>query len=120
MDSLLYQWREVYDALQGDLSYMQAKEEVSRLQSILTPLLESIKDIEDPYRSKMAKIEDIIKANSTGSVTAHGVKVSYRKGYPKVTYDSKALDGYAIANPDVLNFRSETQVKPIFSISAVD
>lgn len=36
----------------------------------------------------------------------------YTRGYTKVSYDSKKLDGYAAANPEVLEFRKVTEVKP--------
>lgn len=40
------------------------------------------------------------------TIKGHGIMAVYNK--PRVTYDVSGLDGYAVANPDVLAFRKES------------
>lgn len=44
-----------------------------------------------------------------------GVKVTFRKGSETLRWDSKALEGYAAANPEISQFAKLTVTKPSVS-----
>ena len=73
-----------------------------------------------PIREKLDSLKKDIKSVvlQGGNAISHGaVTATYRKGYTRVSWDSKGLDGYAVANPGVLHFRRESKVKSTVSIS---
>jgi len=47
------------------------------------------------------------------------VTVSYRAGYTRPKWDTRALEGYSAAHPDILQFKSEIVVKPGAAIKVV-
>ncbi len=55
-----------------------------------------------------------------GESTSHGrVRVTCKKGYKRVFWDSKGLDGYAVAHPEVRELRSEREYSASVSIRVV-
>jgi hypothetical protein len=72
-----------------------------------------------PHMAELDAIEAEIKSAAIqegAGFKAWGVAVSYRKGYERVTWDGKKLDGYAQAHPEIMPFRSVSQVAPSVSI----
>jgi hypothetical protein len=62
---------------------------------------------------------DTIKAALAAAVVAHGEtvkseygRVEYVRGGERVTWDGKALEGYAAAHPEVLKFKTVKAVDP--------
>jgi hypothetical protein len=74
----------------------------------LKPLLEQMKKLEKEIKSEIL---------GTGKVPeVKGVVIQIRKGYLRSSWNDKSLRGYAAANPEILEFVKETQVKPSVSI----
>jgi len=74
------------------------------------------------FTKRVARIEDgiIRRTLELGhSVIGAGAAARYTKGYPRVTYDRKSLDGYAVEHPAILAFRKETEVKARCSIKSL-
>lgn len=60
-------------------------------------------------------IQDTVKA--FGRSVEHGnVEATFRKGYERTSWDSKGLDGYRVAHPEISAFRSTKQVGPSVAI----
>lgn len=111
MDELLKRWREVYDSRQAATAAIRAQ---------IDELTEVLADIESPFTTLLRELEtDIIRGALEGGqcYAAGGVKVSYRKGYERANWDGKRLDGYAAAHPEILAFRSVSQVAPSVNVS---
>lgn len=68
--------------------------------------------------ARLAELEKQIKdyARENGAIAAHGVTVTVKPGTTRATWDGKGLAGYAVANPEVLAFYSETITSPAVSI----
>jgi len=99
INDLLAMYRELHD---------NSRDQMERLQAQLNELRLPLIDLED--RIKATVLE-------AGESAEHlGVKATYRSGYDRVSYDSKALDGYAAAHPEVLAFRKATQCRPSVSV----
>lgn len=67
-----------------------------------------------PALAEMKRLENEIKAEllETGEkVNVDGVTVTFRKGGLSTRWDSKALEGYAIAYPEVLEFKTVSERK---------
>ena len=70
-------------------------------------------------RAKLAKLESAIKSEVRElgkGVEGDGVSVTYRPGNKRVSWDGKALDGFAAAHPEILVFRKESVTSPVVSI----
>jgi hypothetical protein len=50
------------------------------------------------------------------TVTVGRVTVEVREGYERVTWDGRALAGYAAANPAINEFKSVTPVRPTAAV----
>src|SRR5512139_4107797 len=100
MDELLQEWRSLTEEL----------EDVTRQITHDIALLKiELDNVSRPFREQLDAIESDIRAETLHfekSREAHGVKVQYRKGYERATWDGKRLDGYAAAHPEVLAFRN--------------
>lgn len=78
--------------------------------------LETIKTLEEK-----TKIATRLLSSTTGEtgevvkVTGAKVKISYPKK-PRVTWDGKALEGYAAAHPEILSFKTEKWAAPTVRI----
>lgn len=86
-------------------------------------MLERYRDMKaelSPAIDRLADMERAIKRHveQTGETAAiEGASVSIRGGYERVTWDSKALAGYAAAHPEIEQFKSTAAVKPSAVIS---
>lgn len=52
-------------------------------------------------------------------VTVGNVTATIRSGYTRKSWDGKALEGYAVANPEILAFRTEKEIKPSVAIKVM-
>jgi len=68
-----------------------------------------------PYLDAIKALETEIKAHCLETGEAHPC-ISYRSGYERVSWDSKALVGYAAAHPEIEVFRKVSIVSPSVSI----
>jgi hypothetical protein len=96
---LILKYRECYD---------ESCSSIDALRAVLAHLESPLKQIESEI--KRCVIE------SGESISGHGIDVTYRKGYTRHKWDNKGLQGYAVANQDVLAFHSETEVGPSAAI----
>ena len=74
------------------------------LKSTLQPTLELLNDLENKIKSRVTDLGEPVRIS--------GASATIRNGYTRETWDGKALNGYAAAHPEILQFRSETAVKP--------
>jgi len=121
-DDLLKLWRTAHDDMIA---------ETAELRHQLETLQGQLSEMEAPYRNELKVIEEEIKprAMTWGQRRiAHGVEVSYRKGYDRVSYDSKRTDMVLGFLRDVLPdtaasleaARKVSFVSPSVSIKAVE
>ncbi len=90
-----------------------------QLQAEIMKLQEKIDNISEPFAEKARILEDEIKAEVLGFGRKYEhplAEVSYRKGYIRASWDTKKLDGYSVAHPEIQEFKKETEVKPTVSI----
>lgn len=90
----------------------QLQEELNKLQS-------KIDNISEPFAEQARILEDEIKAEvlESGKKYKHELAdVSYRKGYIRASWDTKKLDGFAAAHPEIMEFKKETEVNATASI----
>ena len=70
-------------------------------------------------RKELGDLEARIKTSviALGESCSHnGVVATYRRGYERVNWDGKALEGFTAAHPEILPFRSSSFIKPSVSI----
>jgi hypothetical protein len=107
--------------LLNELAEARAAVEVARMdmearrREILAPVQQDLSDLEAEYGGMLAAGSDRIadlEARVRGAVLQVGKSVKSEalhavvsKG--RVSWDTKALDGYAVAHPEILQFRSE-------------
>ena len=78
------------------MSIFEAYEE---LYLELTPKIALLEKLKEGIKGEVLEI---------GESASHGkVKAMYKKGYKRVLWDSKGLDGYAVAHPEVRALREE-------------
>lgn len=122
VNDTLKKWREVYDAMNA-----ASKEVDEQIKELMLK-----KDaIELPYWEQLEPLEGEIMAYThtvAQSFESQGVKVSYRKGYEKVTYDRKGTDAVWSTLRDILpntadaleRARKVSYVSPSVSVKAAD
>lgn len=74
------------------------------LKSTLQPMLDDLSNLENEIKSRVTDLGEPVRIS--------GASATIRNGYTRETWDGKALNGYAAAHPEILQFRSETAVKP--------
>ena len=89
------------DKLYGMVITSEIKAQLENIDREIDPIIEK-------FNARVAELADLIKAE----VIAAGQTISgehhqavYSK--PRVSWDSKGLEGYAVAHPEILVFRSE-------------
>lgn len=108
--NLLMQLRQLHD---------ERAEEIADLEAQLAPIRNRIEHLRKP----MEKLETAIREEALRTAysgESHGVKVSYRKGYTRTSWDSKKLEGYAMAHPEILGARKESTIKPNASVKILE
>jgi hypothetical protein len=75
--------------------------EYADLKAQVAPVLERIKVLEREIKSV---------AVECGGLDTPMARVEIRKAYERVSWDSRALAGYAAVHPEILQFRKVTQV----------
>ena len=103
------------------------KDEIDSLKERMDGLEKELAEIEEPYKKKLDEIEGYVKIQALEISTSFehaGVKVSYRKGYERITWTSKEMDNICLKNPALLSLlapaRKITLVDPSVSISVLD
>lgn len=90
----------------------QMQELEAKMREIMDPFVEKIQAHEENIRNAVLMQEKSYKGELG--------KATFRKGYPRYTWDNKALEGYVAAGHDeILQFRKETFVEPSVSIGVV-
>ncbi len=116
MEELLQKYRTVWDAWSSDRQAEMLADAIEEAASHLASLQAGLAEYRQKYYPEIAALETDIKATATGPIEAHGVKVAYRRGYTRTSWDNKALTGYAAAHPEILPFRSESEVAPVLGV----
>lgn len=91
----------------------------AELRTKLAAIQAEIDAVEAPYLVRIAKLKDQITqlvGEIGASVTVEGAKATYRKGYPRISWNSERLMGYAEEHPAILKFKKVNTVKPNVSI----
>lgn len=114
---------ESYEAVKSDTRQALDAEKQKLIDSVLTPeILKKVEEIkaefqpkydllenDEKYKAYQAEIEtltaEIKQEVITGGMTVKGsvIQAVYTKG--RVTWDTKSLDGYAAAHPEIVQFR---------------
>ena len=82
----------------------EVKDKIAEINTKIDLLTADIERWQEVIRETVIEVEDTIKGN--------GIMATYNKG--RTTWDSKGLEGYAVAHPEILKFR--TLGKPSVSI----
>ena len=96
---------------------MEYYEQAPESEWLLAEMLADYRDMVAKLKPALAEMNDLKKAIQqhvieTGEVgEVEGCKVSIRKGYTRMSWNGKGLQGYAVANPEVLAFATEKEVK---------
>jgi len=82
---------------------------IRQLRAALAPALAELEEIEGEVKAAVLEWGR--------SFECDGVTAAYRSESVRVTWDAKALDGFAVAYKPLLKFRKETTVKPSVAIT---
>ena len=88
----------------------------------LNELLEQYRDMKTelaPAIARLSELEKEIKAHvrETGeTATIEGASVKIRKGSTRTSWDSKGLNGYAVAYPEIEEFKTVKQSADVVTI----
>lgn len=80
--------------------------------------LEKLRDMKTEMAGPLAAIKELEKQIKgeileTGELpNVSGLDVSIRKGYERVSWDSKGLQGFAKAVPEIMDFAKKSVTKP--------
>jgi len=99
---------------------------IKELQTVMDEISANRKKIADPYHLEQEKIEAEIKELAT--IMARSFKsdlgeVKFRKGYIRLSYDSKALDKICssdeVIKKAIYPFRKESPIEPSITITTL-
>ena len=123
----LEEYKQVTDDMETDLNAKMAMDAITSLQEQLTSLSANLTKAQAPYRTKLQGIADYINVQALEIATSFehaGVKVSYRKGYERITWVRKKMDDICLKNPALLDLlapaRKITPVDPGVSIAIIE
>jgi hypothetical protein len=101
-----------------NISETQAKA-TAGLIAQMEVLQEQLGKVSEPYEQAKAELMAELKPLAI----AHGKTykgqcgtVKFRKGYIRYTWDGKALNGFAAAHPEILEFRKESEIAPSVNV----
>jgi hypothetical protein len=81
-----------------------ALEMYAEMKAELAPALETLKALEKDIKAYVLETGEVAEGG--------GLYISIRKGYARPSWDTRKLAGYAVAHPEILEFRKMTDVKP--------
>lgn len=123
----LEEYRQVTKDMEADPQAKNIKDAIASIQDQLTSLQTDLSTIQSPYRTTLYEIEDYVRVQALEIATSFehaGVKVSYRKGYERITWTSKEMDDICLKNPALLSVlapaRKVTPVNPSVSIAMLE
>ena len=99
-----------YDALMNQVNEMADK--LARLRNMkveIAPLLDEIEALEKEVKAEILETGELPEVD--------GVTVKIRNGYTRSSWDNKALRGYAVNNPEIMQFCKESQIGPSVVLS---
>lgn len=111
----IYTQIEEYSRLTAGISDIETQKQ-ALIERVLTPeikdLLAEIDAEFDPKIAELNQTKAILEAQIKAQVleagrTIKGTYHSFVWSKPRVSWDTKALDGYAAAHPEILQFREE-------------
>ena len=111
----VYTQIEEYSRLSAGIDDIQAQKQ-ALIDSVLTPeIRDQLAEIDAEFDPKVADLKltlSILEAQIKEQVLIAGqtVKGSFHQfvySKPRVSWDTKMLDGYAMAHPEILRFRKE-------------
>jgi len=117
IDEKITALKEVFDAQTDAVGGLY--DDRAQLQEELNKIQEEIDTISEPFADDARILEDEIKAEvlESGKKYKHELaNVTYRKGYTRASWDTKKLDGFAAAHPEIMEFKKETEVNATASI----
>lgn len=89
----------------------EIKAKIAEIDSEFDPILMQLN------QNRSALEQSIKEQVSTLGKTVQGKYHYFRWTRPRVTWDTRALDGYAAAHPEILRFRKEG--KPVISVRKI-
>lgn len=113
VEQLLAQRYELYSCMQG---------KTEGLRMALLAVKGMLDIVAEPYLADLQALDEEIKAKTIEwgeTVSTGDIEAQYTKGYDKVTWNNKALDGYAIAHPEIVTFRKMSVVAPRVKIKVL-
>ncbi len=87
-------------------------EELTKQRNEIQALIDNVSD---PYGEKIESLLEEIRYQVSlreKTFDCDLAKVSFKKGYIRSSWDTKALTGYAAAHPEIEQFKKETEVEP--------
>lgn len=90
------------------------------IRNQIAELGEQFEEISSPYKEAYGAIEEEVRQEVftlAKPFKSDIADVSYRKGYVRASWDTKALTGYAAAHPEIEQFKKETEVEPTVAIN---
>ena len=96
------------DLLNSERQAMIDKVITPEIKAKLAEIDEEIDPIIEKFNARAAELADLIKAEvivAGQTISGDHHMAVYSK--PRVSWDSKGLEGYAVAHPEILVFRSE-------------
>ena len=123
----LQNYKIITDSMEGDLKVEALRYDISSLQVRMDDLQKELTKAQEPYLTKLDETEEYIKVQALeiGTSFEHaGVKVSYRKGYERVTWVRKKMDDICLKNPALLDLlapaRKITPVDPSVTVAILE
>lgn len=93
-----------YFVTENEATLEEMLEQYRDMQQELQPALDALNTLKKRIQSHVLETGQIAEVE--------GAKVSIRRGYVRTSWDSKALDGYAAAHPEIERFRTEREIGP--------
>jgi hypothetical protein len=106
MDELIKRIKNISEAQAAATADIAAR--IDELQQQLEAVCQPF---EEAKAELMAELKPMAIAHGQSYKSEWGT-VKFRRGYTRYSWDNKALNGFAAAHPEILEFRRETEVGP--------
>lgn len=113
IEDALHEWRDLSVAMEAESADTAAQ---------IAGLQQDLAERQFPYRHRLDALEELIKAITLNAGCGHsidGVKVEYRRPSTRTSWDTKRLEGLALAFPAIIECRNVTPVQPSVTIKRV-